>query len=228
MFILGSNFSDEINYDLLSLNDIEQDMARFILHFIGDKHSGKTSLMNAITNRTYESNFQFVDGLGLFKYSTTVVNTSINFGDNFRAGLGLWNNNQELHNLRHFLNKGRFPHAIVLVCDLTKCTSLENMQKNYDEVKKLIDETTFIYVVGTKKDSLHQLVSEHEVIDFAKQNNCNGVAFSSSKRNENIEQFFRACAIDLSVHYEIAKAIPLHSTDGACSHNSTPQSSFKL
>jgi small GTP-binding protein len=82
--------------------------------------------------------------------------------------------------------------GIIYVFDLTRETTMQNIQTDLDYLQKLLPNAAY-KTVGNKKDRL----SAEQIADFPAQYGFEPDLFTSAKTGENVEQLFQLLGIDL-------------------------------
>eukprot|EP01084_Bolivina_argentea_P227944 385061_1 len=83
----------------------------------------------------------------------------------------------------------------ILVYDITRNESFEQIKKWYDELKRNECNATII-IAGNKIDLCHQQVSDDEAINYAQSIGSN-IIFTSAKTGENVNELFRQLCEDI-------------------------------
>lgn len=223
MFILGAKSTQNTTIsEILLESDCKSKPSAYFdvlfrMHLIGDSLAGKTELMRCIAGQPFTRN-PFFGGDGLqIKIREDVKNTIIKVAD-ATVMLNLWHNRGH-QELKHSSEKAIGAHAILLVCDLTNLDSFKSIEEHHRVVRSLVGDNTRVYIVGTKHDAEICTVSEQQLISFAIDHKCNGVAFVSSEKKQGVNEFFSAAAKDLLLHSGMAKIITSGETSESTSSN---------
>jgi small GTP-binding protein len=186
----------------MSGNEIKMKIIRLAL--LGDSAVGKTSIISTFLN--YEFNEDFISTIGWDKRKKT-----IKLENGKKIDLSIWDTagQERFHSVA--LKVIRKAQGIVVVFDLTKKGTFDNVVNWLDIIKDNFNEVTIV-LFGNKCDceSLREVTTE-EATEFAQKKNIPYFE-TSAKNNINIEEGFSKIANEVfKRHNKIEKAITLDS-----------------
>lgn len=155
----------------------------FKINIIGDVSVGKTSIYTQYSEQLFKTETISTIGLSNFKKTIEIDNTKINLSIFDTAG------NQNLKSLTQ--NCLRNSDIIIIVFDITKRKSFENLKEWYNLVKDTLDINQIIIGIAANKNDLEEFsqVSSNEYYDFSQKYNVD--VFSINAKNYHIiEEMF--------------------------------------
>ena len=150
---------------------------------IGDSGVGKSSLLRSYCDQSFDKNFYSTIGID-FK----IKNTNIN---NKNIRLQIWDTagQERFRSINTSYYRGA--DIILLVFDLTKRSSFDNLNKWKLEIEKVLVERNYkLIIIGNKSDIENQtVIGENEIKSYIQSMNC--IYFETSSKNyDQVEKIF--------------------------------------
>ena len=168
----------------------------FKLIIIGDIGTGKSSIINSLVKGKFKENYQATIGFDIFKYTRKVNDIIINI--NIWDTCGLIDFSSCTTNL--------FKDAIIaiIVYEIDKRESFENIQKWVNLFKLNSQPDTIIFIVGNKSDLEDKReVKKEEGIEYTKLNNFNCFMETNAKDDTIVNELFQQALARLYEYYKI-------------------------
>ncbi|MBN1874114.1 MAG: GTP-binding protein [Anaerolineae bacterium] len=153
---------------------------------LGDFAVGKTSLVRRFIYNRFDD--KYISTIGVKVSRKTVAIPRAN--DIVNLTIMLWDlaGSEEFSHMRASYLRGAA--GAVLVCDMTRAETLENLQVYIDDLVQLTPNAHFV-LAANKNDLLAQhQVSPHEIEQFAKKYNIS-YRLTSAKTGEEVDTLFR-------------------------------------
>ena len=162
------------------MSDFRQPDALFKLLIIGDSGVGKSCFLLQFTEGNFKEDHNVTIGV---EYGAKILKVSTKY-----IKLQIWDTaGQESFRAitRSFY---RNAHGVILMYDLTRLESFENLKDWLKEVRQNSDPDTTIYLVGNQLDlAEEEREVQAEVAEaWAKENNLDGFSEASAKTAENV------------------------------------------
>ncbi|ODV91991.1 hypothetical protein CANCADRAFT_575 [Tortispora caseinolytica NRRL Y-17796] len=159
---------------------------------IGDSACGKSSLTIRLTDS------RFVDGHEV-TIAAEIGTKVMEVGDNKRMKLQIWDTAGQEH--FRSITKSYFRNAAgcILVYDVTRRETFDNIQKWLDDVRDLASPNISICLVGNKIDMSNESrqVSTEEAYEFSKANKLTAFVEASAKTGDQVEKSYKLVADDI-------------------------------
>jgi len=165
---------------------------------LGDPAVGKTSLITRFVYSIFDD--KYLETIGAKVTKRVMALTHVPTNQNFRLKLMIWDiaGRRTLEHVRSSYH--REAEGGLLVCDVTRRTSLENMD-NWLRSFYSITGTVPVVFIANKVDLKGDAeFGEKEVAELAQKYNCTYV-LTSAKTGENVEEAFRELGRRIIQHY---------------------------
>ena len=166
----------------------------FKIIIIGNSGSGKSSILNQYSDKTFDERHCSTIGVD-FKIKTLSIN-------NTNIKLQIWDTAGQERFATITTAYYRGAHGIFLVYDVTDRDSFDNLPKWVDDIRKFAAPNPKIYILANKVDlDLNRKITEKEGRLFAENM---GAEYSeiSAKENINIDTCFNSIAENLLEAYK--------------------------
>ncbi|KAM3147774.1 hypothetical protein pb186bvf_000102 [Paramecium bursaria] len=202
------------------------DDIQYKIVLLGDAGVGKTYIMNQYVRQSHPRNQlstigKFDDIIGV-EFATKTVTLE----DGGKIQASIWDTaGQERYRAittNHFRNAG----GAILVYDITKDKTFDNLNIWLETLKKAADNNVVIYVVGNKLDLVNRTptlrkVQEQEGLEFARKNDCL-FAEASAYQGTNINKCFEELIQEMYIkknqcHTEQNERIVILNSNCTCS-----------
>ena len=171
-----------------------QPIAKYKVSVIGPSNAGKTCIISALHNHSFDANTNPTIGA---MFISEIFETS-----NGKIELHIWDTagNEKYKNLIPMFFRGS--SALIFVYDVTSVTNFEQVKEWCTSVINGEDGMFDLYLVGNKID-LKRKVNQQDAELFAKS--INAIYFeTSAKTGENISKLFNQVAENISYKQELA------------------------
>ncbi|KAL4440972.1 hypothetical protein ABPG74_009385 [Tetrahymena malaccensis] len=160
---------------------------KFIM--IGDTGVGKSCMLLRFVDDRFREDYDATIGVEFGSKIIDVANLSIKIQIWDTAG------QESFRSITRSYYKGAI--GAVVVFDITKRSSFENLPKWLHDIKEQGKEETFVLIVGNKFDQMLQReVSQQEASEFAEQQGYNYVEVSA-KNGDNVNKIFNIMAQEI-------------------------------
>ncbi len=159
----------------------------------GDGAVGKTALLNRYITGDFKMDYRMTVGVNLCKTSF-FVDTTEKTGIEVKCQIWDLGGQERFKILRKSLYEGA--KGVLLLFDLTRITTFENLPKWVNEIKEYTVDCPII-IIGNKRDlKSFRGIDKHEVKAFAKDNQ-SGYIETSAKTGKNVEIAFSRLIIEI-------------------------------
>ncbi|KAL4488790.1 hypothetical protein ABPG72_016443 [Tetrahymena utriculariae] len=160
---------------------------KFIM--IGDTGVGKSCMLLRFVDDRFREDYDATIGVEFGSKIIEVANLAIKIQIWDTAG------QESFRSITRSYYKGAI--GAVVVFDITKRSSFDNLPKWLHDIKEQGKEDTFVLIVGNKFDQmLHRKVSQQEASEFAEQQGYNYVEVSA-KSGDNVNKIFNTMAQEI-------------------------------
>ena len=150
---------------------------------VGDSFVGKTSLLKRYTDSEFNNNYVNTIGVDFKNKSMRIKNKNIK--------LQIWDTagQERFRSMTNAYYRGS--HIAILIFDLTKISTFNNLQKWISEMKQFISDNCQIVLIGNKVDCESKIeVSQDKIDNFIDDHNIYYYFSTSAKTNQSVDDAF--------------------------------------
>lgn len=169
-------------------------LMKFII--VGDSGVGKSCLLNQYINKIFVGVHEITIGV---EFAAKIVRIKDKDGNIHSVKIQIWDTagQETFRSITQSYYKGAA--AVILVYDITKPDSFENLKEWYNDIKQNCPDDVSVLIIGNKNDlSNDRKVSTEEATNFINKNNIKFPYYETSAKEYNsIDKIFDTIAVDL-------------------------------